>query len=500
MKKLLLTGAMLMALSFTANAQDSCDTALEISEAGTYTVDGIFGTYLGSCVGTAATAAQWYTITPTENSLIRINTNLEANVDAEADTRFSILSGDCAGPLNCVGAIDDIDQTNFLGDLTFQAVAGQTYFISFDDRWLDTGFDFEVTITPASCFSPEGFAYTEEGGATLTTASFEWAEPATSPEGYEFEYGNTGFDLGTGTSVTVTDAAIDLEDLTSGTDYDFYVRTNCGNGDYSEWAGPISFTTDFSSANLNYSYGFETANLNGWTTLNVNANTNGAAWQLSGETEDGFVPQEGETAFTAGFSAAASNNYLFSRGINVAAGQVVNISYYVRKYVGAGTGGVNNIGLTVGTDTTVAAQTVITAQTAVTSEDWTQRTATFTATNAGVYYFGFRYTGTAQSQANNGAAALDNVVFTSPTADVKDNSLAQFSVFPNPTSNVVNVNGSNALVNGVNFTDINGRTVKTVKFNGVTEAQVNISDLASGIYMMSISSDKGTTVKKIVKN
>jgi len=75
-----------------------------------------------------------------------------------------------------------------------------------------------------------------------------------------------------------------------------------------------------------------------------------------------------------------------------------------------------------------------------------------------------------------------------------------FAVYPNPTSNVVNVNSNNALVNAVNFTDLNGRVVKSAKFNGVTDAQVNISDLASGVYMMNISSDKGTTVKKIVKN
>jgi hypothetical protein len=77
---------------------------------------------------------------------------------------------------------------------------------------------------------------------------------------------------------------------------------------------------------------------------------------------------------------------------------------------------------------------------------------------------------------------------------------AKFAVYPNPTSNVVNVNSNDALVNAVNFTDLNGRIVKSAKFNGAADAQINISDLASGVYMMNISSDKGTTVKKIVKN
>lgn len=87
-----------------------------------------------------------------------------------------------------------------------------------------------------------------------------------------------------------------------------------------------------------------------------------------------------------------------------------------------------------------------------------------------------------------------------PTADVKEQSLSQFAVYPNPSNNIVNVSNDNALVQSVTVTDINGRTVKTAAFEGVTSAQVNISDLANGVYMMTISSDKGSVTKKVVKN
>jgi len=76
---------------------------------------------------------------------------------------------------------------------------------------------------------------------------------------------------------------------------------------------------------------------------------------------------------------------------------------------------------------------------------------------------------------------------------------ANLSVYPNPASDVVNVS-VDALVSNVAIVDLNGRTVKSVKFDGVSTASVNVSDLASGIYMMTVSSDKGTTTKKIVKN
>jgi hypothetical protein len=56
------------------------------------------------------------------------------------------------------------------------------------------------------------------------------------------------------------------------------------------------------------------------------------------------------------------------------------------------------------------------------------------------------------------------------------------------------------LVNGVTIADLNGRTVKNVSFEGVANAQVNVADLASGLYIMNVTSDKGMATKKFVKN
>jgi len=410
---------------------------------------------------------------------------------------FSVVSGECDGDMSCVDAMDDISGTNLLGDLTFQATAGVTYYIMFDDRWLDTGFDFEVTVTPATCFYPTGFAFVDDS-VTFTTASISWDEPATTPVGYQFEYGLAGFEAGSGTTLNPTTTQADMTNLVSGTDYEFYVRTNCGDGDYSDWNGPISFTTPFENANLNYAYGFETNNLNGWTSTTVS----GSPWGVeSAATLQGFVPQEGDNSILAGAFGEVSNSWLFSRGINVQANQVVNITYYVRKFTGAGAGGVNNIGLTIGTEPSVAGQTtVLTAPTVVTNTEWTQRTATYTATQAGVYYIAFNYTAAAQAQANFGWAALDNVTITSPTASADQFSAAAFSVSPNPANGIVTIANANALVNAVSVTDMNGRVVKTASFDGATQAQVNVSDLANGVYMMTISSDKGSVTKKIVKN
>jgi len=94
---------------------------------------------------------------------------------------------------------------------------------------------------------------------------------------------------------------------------------------------------------------------------------------------------------------------------------------------------------------------------------------------------------------------LDDVVVTSGTLGLNEVTSTQFTVFPNPATDVVNVANVEGL-NTIQLVDLNGRTVKSVNFAGVSEASVNVSDLSAGVYMMNIATDKGTTTKKIVKN
>lgn len=110
---------------------------------------------------------------------------------------------------------------------------------------------------------------------------------------------------------------------------------------------------------------------------------------------------------------------------------------------------------------------------------------------------------TANFAANNTASSnslFDNlsVEFVGGTAGVEEVTAAKLSVFPNPAADVINVANVEGL-NGIQIVDLNGRTVKSVNFNSVSEATVNVSDLTAGIYMMNIATEKGTSTQKIVK-
>lgn len=78
------------------------------------------------------------------------------------------------------------------------------------------------------------------------------------------------------------------------------------------------------------------------------------------------------------------------------------------------------------------------------------------------------------------------------TPDIK---LEGVSVYPNPTSGLVSIQGVDA-IESVEVMDITGKLVKTIKDSS---SQIDMRELQSGVYFMRISTTKGFATKKIVK-
>ena len=77
---------------------------------------------------------------------------------------------------------------------------------------------------------------------------------------------------------------------------------------------------------------------------------------------------------------------------------------------------------------------------------------------------------------------------------------SKFNVFPNPATDVVTItNKENIGVQQIEIYDINGKSVKSQNYDHENEIQLNISDLASGTYMLHVKTNQGTAVKKLVK-
>ncbi len=113
--------------------------------------------------------------------------------------------------------------------------------------------------------------------------------------------------------------------------------------------------------------------------------------------------------------------------------------------------------------------------------------------------------GTSTGNTVAGTGVFDNINCYTSATDIllgsKSNTIAnnKFTVYPNPVKNVVTVSNADASISGIEITDLNGRVVKTLNVTSLNDVQVTVSDLAQGVYMMKITSDKGTATKKIIK-
>jgi hypothetical protein len=514
MKKLLLLILSLYAVDSIGQGATTCANATTITTNGNYTIGalttGTAPTGAGLCFTTYSTTpnARWFKFTPTTNGVMTINSDIAGN-PANADTRLSVLTGACAAPWTCIAANDDVDESaqNFRSKVTDVVVtSGTTYYIVWDDRWSSTSATFDFSFTGQSCFVPTGFTFTS--APTTTTAGIGWTAPTNgTPVGYEFEYGVRGFAQGQGQSTIISNTAlqtsVSLTDLQPSTVYEFYIRTNCGNGDYSLWQGPISFNTDFLPSNVPYNTSFEDEFFDyiGWFAP-APATGEGQVWTINAAGSGNATVQDQATSvFSFAGTTAISNVNMISRGLNLQGNEEVTVTLWARNFLNPTTlTNTSTIQLYYGNEQTIAAQTnLIGTQAGIAAETFTQYTFTFTPPTTGVYYISVRNVSPALPSASGVyAVILDNFSVTQ-TLSNNDFLAANLSVYPNPASSVVNISNTlNAVVNTVEIADLNGRVVKTLNVNN-TEAQISISDLAAGVYMLKVSTDQGTATKKIVK-
>ncbi len=110
--------------------------------------------------------------------------------------------------------------------------------------------DITIFATPDStiterCFKP---AYVSYASRTDNSIDLSWVEIGTATE-WEIEYGPTGFALGSGTNITVTDNPFTIIGLAPYTYYDFYVRAICSDTSSSVWSDVSTIATECGKIN-----------------------------------------------------------------------------------------------------------------------------------------------------------------------------------------------------------------------------------------------------------
>lgn len=129
-----------------------CAIATPIT-AGTIVVPTITGNNVNTTCSTAANA-KWYSYTPTATYHVTVSSDLAVNICK--DTNFSVYTGSCSSGLTCVTSDDNSgvlqcnsgNTNSFLSVKAFDVVAGVTYYIAWDNKWSNSGFNFTLTEEP----------------------------------------------------------------------------------------------------------------------------------------------------------------------------------------------------------------------------------------------------------------------------------------------------------------------------------------------------------------
>ncbi len=160
--------------------------------------------------------------------------------------------------------------SNTIGGL----VEGTAYQFYIRTKCLDNTYsDWVGPVSPGSissaCTSPSEVTALRSLTDT-SSATVNWSFDGTEST-WQVEYGVAGFTIGTGLSLFTYSPTTTVTGLIENVSYDFYVRSNCGATQNSEWIGPINIaavgapSTDSFMALVN---GFEFVDI----TINVNPN------------------------------------------------------------------------------------------------------------------------------------------------------------------------------------------------------------------------------------
>ncbi|WP_412464518.1 T9SS sorting signal type C domain-containing protein [Flavobacterium mekongense] len=230
--------------------------------------------------------------------------NLKTTVNVFADY-LQLYNDDSLTPANQVGG-------NYGGTTSFG-----TYTSSFSNGSL--GFRFVTNATAPTTVSNVGYRIKIEcirctvptaftGNGSFDSASLSWSGTAS---GYDVYYSSTNtapngatvpqIVNNAGTTATVTG-------LANSSTYYMWVRSNCGGGDYSGWAGPVTITTICPPTTVTYFENFNGLNL----VLPTCTSATSTAWQTNITNGNLFTNAEGTTFFTRGVTLTAGQPYRLS--------------------------------------------------------------------------------------------------------------------------------------------------------------------------------------------
>ena len=360
----------------------------------------LYGNELSGHPGTSCGVGTWdeylngndvvYAYTPATDMVIEISAT-----DISAPYTGMFVYTDCANiGTQCYAAAFNTDLPDDLNTGQINVATGTTYYIVISTSGWPDSTEYTLNIDEITCPEP---AALQVSGISTDGAAISWVEygDATSWE-YVLQAPGTGEPAGSGNTIGTTTYNPDLDTNTA---YEFYVRANCGGGEYSNWVGPLVFSTLCDAVDVPFTEGFNTdsATENCWKTINVSG---AASWNLN----DNLDPFEGDEAVVLNPEFASDNeDWLISPGINLTADQRLRFHYKVSGFWGSN----NNFRVMLST-TGIDPEdftTEIVPQETYESGDYTEIEVYLNTIPSGTVYFAWIV-----DEGGTGAVYLDNVI------------------------------------------------------------------------------------------
>lgn len=100
----------------------------------------------------------------------------------------------------------------------------------------------------------------------------------------------------------------------------------------------------------------------------------------------------------------------------------------------------------------------------------------------------------------HGAASMSGTITVEPSLSVEEDNLANFKMIPNPATSLLNIQFSEVISRGdIEVFTLLGKQVATKTFENTREVQMDIANLASGLYLVSIRSENTIQTRRFIK-
>ena len=404
---------------------------------------------------------------------------------------------------------------------TFESV--QVFSISQYDTWQDVTVDFRntamtgtgkhIAFRQVGCHSPNMAMWVDDimiyqasdcdapsaltaYNLTPTSATVAFEPSASASSQWEYVVCNVNASPNFQTPTSVSYTFFDLTNLIPGQSYDVYVRTVCGSNSHSEWSVPLTITTDcgtidqlpYTEAFDNYGTDNEMAFPDCWRRPMTSASYS-------------YYPIVSSEASSSGIGSLLffSNSFRDGWAITPAIALDLDSIQLEFKYY-------QDVNAVPGWDTMLVGvmdspydETTFMPVDTITLQTWgvwEPHTVLFDHYPGIGQYVAFRY----RCPAYMGKVLIDDVVFSwrSGVGVAEHNLDTYLHIYPNPTTGKCIVHNEQDIIEQLEVYDMYGKRLEQ-HFIRDYQTIIDLSNRASGIYFVRVTTEQGIIIKRLIK-